>query len=48
MKISNYLSVERVLLQLILALELPGVSLVHVQSVLSSLEDLSLVHLLNS
>ena len=39
-----YLSIKRVALQLILTLELPGVSLVHGQTVLCSLEDLSFVY----
>ena len=46
--VKSYLGIERVALQLILALELPGVSLVHGQSVLSSFKDFGLVHLLNS
>ena len=40
-----YLGVKRVALQLILALELPGVRLVHRQTVLGSLEDLGFIHL---
>ena len=45
---SVYLCVERIVLQLILALELPGVSLVHGQSVFSSLKDLGFINLSNS
>ena len=43
-----YLGVKRVTLQPVVALELPGVSLVHGQSVLSSLKDLGLVNLIKS
>ena len=44
----SYLGVKRVPLKFIIALELPGVSLVHGQSVFSSLKYLSFVHLYNA
>ena len=43
---SSYLCIKGIALQLILALERPGVSLVHGQVILSSLEDLDFVHFL--
>ena len=42
-----YLSIKRVALQLILTLELPGVSLVHGQSVLRPFKYLSFINLVN-
>ena len=39
-----YLGVKGIALQLVLALELPGVHLLHRQLVLGSLEDISLIH----
>ena len=43
-----YLGVEGVALQLVLALELPGVHLLHRQLVLGSLEDLGLINLVKT
>ena len=43
-----YLGVKGIALQLILTLERPGVSLVHGQTILSSVKDLDFVHFLKS
>ena len=43
-----YLGVKGIALQLVLALELPGVHLVHRQLVFSSFKDLGLINLITS